>query len=118
MQIPDDYTPSPGDLLTLGEKSIAVHWVKDAECGYAINYGRGAFEALHRRPVSEFVACCRDQGLSLMTTNGASPAADGGQPVGILTPNDQAQGEAQGSSRLSPGATGSAAGDSWKGTNE
>ena len=27
------------------------------------------------------------------------------------TPNDKAQGEAQGSSRLSPGATGSAAGD-------
>ena len=32
-----------------------------------------------------------------------------------VTPNDQAQGEAQGSSRLSPGATGSAAQAAMKG---
>lgn len=69
MQIPDDYTPTPGDLLTLGEKRLSVHWVRNGECGYAIDFGCGKFEALHRRPVAEFVTCCRDQGLAIVTPN-------------------------------------------------
>ena len=80
MQILDNYVPTPGDLLTLGEKRLAVHWVKDGECGYAVDFGRGQFEALHRRSVAEFVTCCRDQGLAIVTPNAelrGRPLADG-----------------------------------------
>lgn len=69
MQIPDNYAPTPGDLLTLGEKRLSVHWVRDGECGYAVDFGRGEFEALHRRPVAEFVTRCREQGLAIVTPN-------------------------------------------------
>ena len=80
MQIPDNYAPTPGDLLTLGEKRLSVHWVGDGECGYAVDFGRGEFEALHRRPVAEFVTRCREQGLAIVTPNAQVTGAAASSP--------------------------------------
>ena len=73
MKIPDNYTPTPGDLLIKGEKMLHVHWVKEGECGYGIDFGRGGIEALHRRPADEFAQLCREQGASLVAPPGFEP---------------------------------------------